>query len=148
VSVILEFPQGQHALVRTLWAIAFHQNNTIIYGRHGTLVLNDSGYPLVLHAPTRQPPDTHPVSWRGLDGCWAPNAIDELPPSQDIVGRFVAAIRNETPLDQGPDLSLHVMEIVTKAIASASTGEGYSLTTRFSPVTPLGQLLDTRSEPL
>jgi len=148
VSVILTFPGGQHALVRTLWGIAFAQNNTIIYGRQGTLGLNDEGYPVVLHSPKAAVAKTNPVVWRGLKDSYVPEHLETLDPNHDILGRFVHAIRTGEPLRQGPDLSLHIIETVCGAIAAAKEGRRYRLTTSFIPTLSVTALMDTRSHPI
>lgn len=148
VSAILEFPGGQHALVRTLWGIAFAQNNTIIYGRHGTLALNDSGFPVVLHSPEKAPVGARQVVWRSLDHCYVPDELPPLPAENDILGRFVHAVRTGEPLRQGSDLHLHIMEVVTAVMAAAETGHRQTLTTRFAAKAPVDQMMDTRSGPI
>ena len=147
VSLILQFKNGQHALVRTLWGIAFGQNNTIIYGRHGTLALNDGGYPVVLHSPEVAVSGAKRVVWRGLQDCYVPQDLPALQPDFDIVGRFIHAIRTGEPLRQGPDLSLHVIETVCGAIQSAGDGQRYTMTTSFEPDVP-ASLFDTRTAPI
>ena len=43
VSLLLEYPTGQHATVRSCWGPAFKRNATIFYGRHGTIFLHEGG---------------------------------------------------------------------------------------------------------
>jgi predicted dehydrogenase len=146
-TVIVEFAGGQHAVIRSLWGISYAQNNTIIYGRRGTVALNDSKLPLVIHSPHRELPGCKPVSWRGLDGCYAPQNLSALSAQETILGHFVHCLRTgEQPKPSG-HLQLHVHEIMFGAYQSAETGHRYTLTTSFSPWNRLEPgIYDTRSE--
>lgn len=147
VTVIVEFEGGQHAVIRTLWGVSFTQNNTIIYGRKGTVALNDSGYALVIHSPETVVPDARQVTWRGAKECYVPDELPSLEPEQDIMGHFVHCLRTgEQPKPSGR-LQLHVHEIMFAAYESAQTGKRYILTTSFEPWNRLDpQIYDTKSD--
>lgn len=145
-TVILEFAGGQHAVIRTLWGMSFVQNNTLIYGRNGTVALNDSGLPLVVHSPGRPVPDAEPVIWRGVDHCYVPRAQIASIVSEDIMTHFVRCLRSgEQPVQSGRQ-QLHVHEIMFGAYRAAATGMRFKLTTTFTPWSKLPSgIFDTRS---
>lgn len=146
VTLIVEFAGGQHAVIRTLWGMSFMQNNTIIYGRSGTVALNDSGLPLVVHSPGQALPDAEPVVWRGIKDCYIPHSKIAAIPNEDIMTHFVRALRaSEQPVQNGKQ-QLHVHEIMFAAYRSAESGERYTLTTTFTPWEKLQPAIyDTRS---
>ncbi len=147
VTVIVEFAGGQHAVIRTLWGMSFLQNNTIIYGRKGTVALNDSGFPLVVHSPGLALPDAEQVTWRGVKDCYVPHDKISLIPQEDIMTHFVGCLRSgEQPIQTGRQ-QLHVHEIMFGAYRSAESGKRYELTTTFTPWSKLQPgIFDTRSE--
>ncbi|MDB5055332.1 MAG: gfo/Idh/MocA family oxidoreductase [Bacilli bacterium] len=146
-TVIVEFSGGQHAVIRTLWGIAFKQNNTIIYGREGTIALNDSGFDLVIHSPHRPIPDAKQVIWRGLDHCFVPNKRSFPEQEEDIMGHFINCLRNKQQPKQSARIQLHVHEIMFGAYESGLLGKRYELTTTFEPWYNLKpEMFNTRSE--
>lgn len=138
---------GQQAVIRSLWGMAFKQNNTIIYGRSGTVALNDSGFPLVVHSPGQTLPDAESVTWRGLDNCYVPHGKIASIPKREVIASFVNGLRTgEQPIQSGKQ-QLHVHEILFGAYRSAETGQRYSLTTDFTPWSKLRPtIFDTRSD--
>lgn len=146
-TAIVEFAQGQHAIVRTLWGTSFKQNSTLIYGRNGTLALNDSGFPLVIHSPAKEVPDAEPVTWRGLQHGYAPKLQPADPVEKDIVSHFVHCLRSGQQPKQSPRQQLHVHEIMFGAYRSAETGQRYMLETTFEPFHAMAApaIFDTRS---
>lgn len=146
VTIILQFAGGQHAVIRSLWGMAFKQNNTIIYGRKGTIAINDSGYPLIVQ--TAEPmPDAEQVHWRGLEGCYIPRGEIAKQRHESVIAHFVHCLRTGNQPIQSGRQQLHVHEIMFGAYRSAESGERYSLTTTFTPWAKLDPLLfDTRSE--
>ncbi|WP_186445998.1 Gfo/Idh/MocA family protein [Paenibacillus cremeus] len=147
VTLIVEFAGGQHAVIRTLWGMSFKQNNTLIYGRSGTIALNDSGLPLVIHSPGQAIPDAEQVSWRGMNECYVPHEKIASIPTEDYITHFVRCLRaGEQPVQSGRQ-QLHVHEILFGAYRSAESGERYTLTTTFTPWAKLKpSIFDTRSE--
>lgn len=132
-TAIIEFAGGQHAVVRTLWGTSFSQNNTVIYGRKGTVALNDGGYPLVVHSPGAPIPDAEQVTWRGVKECYAPKIQPADSSEKDIMSHFIHCIRTGQPPKQSARQQLHVHEIMFGAYRSAETGSRYELTTTFKP---------------
>jgi predicted dehydrogenase len=133
VTVIVQFAGGQQAVIRTLWGMSFVQNNTLIYGRKGTVALNDSGFPLVVHSPGQALPDSEQVTWRGVKECYVPQAKIASIPQEDIMTHFVRCLRDgEQPVQSGRQ-QLHVHEIMFGAYRSAESGKRYELTTSFTP---------------
>ncbi|CAG7598676.1 Inositol 2-dehydrogenase/D-chiro-inositol 3-dehydrogenase [Paenibacillus solanacearum] len=147
VTLIVQFAGGQHAVVRTLWGTSFKQNNTLIYGRCGTIAMNDSGYPLVIHSPTQALPDAEQVTWRGLTECYVPHGKIASFPNEDVMSHFVRCLRTGTQPVQSGRQQLHVHEIMFGAYRSAEIGQRYTLTTTFVPWDKLDQdIFDTRSD--
>jgi len=146
-TLIVEFAGGQHAVIRSLWATSFVQNNTIIYGRKGAVILGDSGFELVIHSPHQSIEDAKSVTWRGVEDCYVPNDRPAFGPEEDIVGHFVHCLRTgEQPKPSGR-LQLHVHEIMFGAYDSAASGNRYMLTTTFEPWNLLDSgIYDTKSE--
>lgn len=147
-TLIVEFAGGQQAVIRTLWGMSFKMNNTLIYGRNGTVALNDSGFPLVVHAPGQAVPDgAEPVTWRGIPDCYVPRATIASIPQEDVITHFVRCLRAGTQPIQSGRQQLHVHEILFGAYRSAESGRRYSLTTTFTPWTNLQPgIFNTRSE--
>lgn len=147
VTVIVEFAGGQHAVIRTLWGMSFLQNNTLIYGRKGTVALNDSGFPLVVHSPEQPLPDAERVTWRGIQDCYVPQAKIDSIPNENIMTHFVNCLRaGEQPVQSGKQ-QLHVHEIMFGAYRSAESGKRVALTTTFTPWAKLHPgIFDTRSD--
>jgi predicted dehydrogenase len=146
-TVIVEFENGQHAVIRTLWGTSFVQNNTIIYGRKGTVALNDSGFPLVIHSLEASIPDAEQVTWRGIKECYVPKELPSFGPEQDIMGHFVHCLRTGDQPKPSGRLQLHVHEIMFGAYESAQTGQRYDLKTTFKPWNRLDpQIFDTKSD--
>ncbi|CAG7616981.1 Gfo/Idh/MocA family protein [Paenibacillus allorhizosphaerae] len=146
-TLILEFAGGQHAVIRTLWGTSFKQNNTLIYGRSGTIAMHDCGYPLVIHSPTQALPDAEQVTWRGLTDCYVPQGKIASFPNEDFMSHFVRCLRAGTQPVQTGRQQLHVHEIMFGAYHSAETGNRYTLKTTFTPWDKLDQgIFDTRSD--
>ncbi|WP_164821518.1 Gfo/Idh/MocA family protein [Paenibacillus koleovorans] len=147
VSLIVEFSGGQHAVIRTLWGMSLKQNNTILYGRKGTIALGDSGFPLVIHSPDQPLPDAESVTWRGNTDCYVPHATIAAMPNESMIAHFAQCIRTGTQPAQSGRQQLHVHEIMFGAYRSAETGRRYKLTTTFDHGDKLKpDIFDTRSD--
>ncbi|MFK7696681.1 Gfo/Idh/MocA family protein [Paenibacillus sp. HJGM_3] len=131
VTVLLGFAGGQQAVLRTLWGLSFKLNNTLIYGRKGTLAWNDSGFPVVLHSPGQPIPGAEPVRWRGLADCYAPTAQLASAQQESPIAHFVRCMRSGVQPVQSARQQLHVHEIMFAAYRSAETGKRVALTTTF-----------------
>ncbi len=146
-TLILQFAGGQHAVIRSLWGQAFKQNNTIIYGRKGTLALGDSGYPLVIQSPEAVVPGSEQVNWRGLDHCYVPHGSMEAHRAESVIEHFAHCLRTGQQPLQSARQQLHVHEIMFGAYRSAETGKRYTLSTAFTPWSRLDRdIFNTRSE--
>ncbi|WP_409346487.1 Gfo/Idh/MocA family protein [Paenibacillus sp. MBLB4367] len=147
VTVIVEFQGGQHAVIRTLWGMSFKQNNTLIYGRNGTVALNDSGFPLVIHSPGQALLDAEKVIWRGIDECYVPHGTIASFPNEPVMAHFVTCVRSGVHPVQSGRQQLHVHEILFGAYRSAETGKRYELSTTFTSWNKRKSgIFDTRSE--
>ena len=130
VTLIVEWDTGQQAVVRSLWGTSFTRNDTVIFGRKGTLWLD--GGNVIVHSPEKPVEGAEPVEWRGFKDCYrVPVSPDH--PNESMIGHFVASIReNREPRCSGR-LQLHVHEILFKAYQTAETGETQRLVTTFTP---------------
>lgn len=146
VTLIVQFAGGQHAVIRTLWGMSFKHNVALIYGRKGTVALNDSGFPLVVHSPGQALPDAEQVTWRGNPDCYVPHGKIASFPQEDVITHFVRCLRaGEQPIQSGRQ-QLHVHEIMFAAYRSAESGQRCALTTTFTPWAKLQPgFFDTRS---
>lgn len=144
VTLIVEWPTGQQAVVRTLWGTSFTRNDTTIYGRKGTLWLGRDR--VVLHLPEGGAEDAPPVEWQGFQGCYeAPIAPDT--PNESLIDHFVECIKSGAQPRCSGKLQLHVHEILFGAYQSASEERVVDLKTTFEPwhtVPP--SFFDTRSD--
>ena len=130
VSVLLEYASGQQAVMRSCWAPAMKRKATIFYGRYGTIFLREANQRVVvqsLHGPVL---GASPIEFLGLDDCYAftPRPLE---PEEDILGGFVAAVRDSQPSAFNGPLALHVIEQMMKAYESARTGRTLELETSF-----------------
>lgn len=143
VTLIVEWPTGQQAVVRTLWGTSFTRNDTTIYGRKGTLWLG--GGQVVLHSPSREVPDAEPVEWQGFQNCYRVPIRPETP-NESIIDHFVTSIQTATEPRCNGRLQLHVHEILFRAYQAAETGQTQTLETTFTPWhTASPNFYDTRS---
>lgn len=131
VSLLLEYPTGQQAVVRSCWGPAFRRKGTILYGREGTIFLREAGTRIVVQSLRGSVSGGAPIQFQGLDHCYEfkPRPLE---PEEEILGVFVSAIR-EGGLGpcNGPQ-ALHVVEQMMRGYDSARTGKAQDLTTSFA----------------
>lgn len=143
VSLVIEWPSGQQAVVRNIWGTSLILgDDAIIYGRHGTLWL--SGDDLVLHSPERPIANGEPVTWNGHKDCY------RIPVDQSqgdgLMDHFVDCILGLAQPICSAQQRLHVHEILFKGFEAQRTGRTQTLETTFVPAHPLDpKFLDTRS---
>lgn len=143
VTLLVEWPRGQQAVVRTLWGTSFVRNDSIIFGREGTLWLS-SGQ-VVVHSPHRAIPEGEPVEWQGIRDCLRIPITPETP-NESIMDHFVESIKTGTQPKCSGKLQLHVHEILFRGYEAAATGTTQTLTTSFEPWHPLDpSLFETRA---
>ena len=130
VTLIVEWPQGQQAVVRTLWGTSFVRNDTTLYGREGTLWLS-SGQ-VVIHSPHFAIPEGEPIEWQGLRDCLRIPISPETP-NETIMDHFIESIKAGTQPKCNGKLQLHVHEILFRAYDAAATCRTQTLTTTFEP---------------
>lgn len=129
--LLLEFEGGVFATVKASWQHPFLENRIIIYGRQGAIFINFDNldeYPLVIH--TKKKIKGKKIKYRNLPDCWLPD-LDKFTPQDDIMGRFIYAIRNNKQPVYDAQQSLHIMEVMHKAYVSAKTGRKQKITTPF-----------------
>ncbi|GIX05606.1 MAG: hypothetical protein KatS3mg115_0009 [Candidatus Poribacteria bacterium] len=69
VALLIEFAEGQVAVVRSLWGTAFVENSTTVFGREGTIVLPGDGRVLLQRRDGTAPiPSAQPDEWRSWKG--------------------------------------------------------------------------------
>jgi len=131
VSLLLEYSTGQHAVVRSCWGPARVRRSTILYGRHGTIFLREGGKRVVIQSMLGPVRGAHRVEFMGLDDCYeiVPRPLE---PEEDILGKFLEAVRMGMPAVCNEALALHVTEQMMKGYETASTGRAIELETDFS----------------
>ncbi len=130
VTLVVEWAGGQQAVVRTLWGTSFSRNDTVLYGRRGTLWV--TGGQVVLHSPHQAVPGGEPVEWQGFADCWRV-PIPPGTPNETHIDHFVESIRQQRQPWCSGKLQLHVHEILFKGYAAAETGRAQALETTFEP---------------
>jgi predicted dehydrogenase len=129
VTLLVEWPGGQQAVVRTLWGTSFSRNDSVVYGRKGTLWL--AGGAVVLHSPHRPIPDATPVEWQGFENCYRVTPRQGIP-AESMIGHFVTCIHTRRQPYCSGHLQLHVHEILFKGYRAAETGQTQNLETTFT----------------
>jgi len=130
VTLLVEWKDGQQAVVRTLWGTSFSRNDTAIYGRKGTLWL--SGGQVVLHSPHAPVEGAEAVEWQGFKDCYRV-PVSPGTPNESLIGHFVESIRTGTQPKNNGRLQLHVHEILFRGYEAAATGQTQELETTFEP---------------
>jgi predicted dehydrogenase len=130
VTILLEYPTGQQAVVRSWWAQSYMQNGTVLHGRHGAIFLNRFGQPLVVKSDRRPIPGAEPIEYLGIPNCYAPT-FGETTPEEDILGHFVECIRAGLPPKSSGAIGLHIHEQMMMAYESSKTGRAIDLTSTF-----------------
>jgi predicted dehydrogenase len=145
ISMLIEWPSGQQALVRTLNGISYWRDDTAIYGHQGTLWL--SGNDVIIHSPERSIVGTEPIVWNGQEHCYR---VPVKPwENEGLIEHFVDCIQGVAQPTCSATQQLHVHEILFKGHAAARSGKAQELETTFTPWHPINPaFLDTRSRPL
>jgi len=130
VTILLEYPTGQQAVVRSYWAQSYMQNGTILHGRHGAIFLNRWGRPLIVKSDLQPVPNAEKVEFLGLENCYQP-ALPAQRVEDDIVGHFVAAICDNTRPHCDGSIGLHIAEQQMMAYRASREGRAIDLETRF-----------------
>jgi predicted dehydrogenase len=148
ITLTVEWETGQQAILRTLWATSMVSNDSVIYGRQGTLWF--SSEEVVVHSPARPVPGAEKKIWRGLTDCYPiPFAPLQDVSQEGLIDHFVDCIRGIRDPTCGAQQQLHVHEILFKGTEAAHTGQVRELETTFIPwhhVDP--SFYDTRSQPV
>jgi predicted dehydrogenase len=147
VSMVIEWPSGQQALVRTLWGTSFLSFDSAIYGRQGTVWMSGDG--TIVHSPTRVMAGAEPITWRGQANCYRlPAKKPQDPPNEGLIDHFVDCMEGRAKPTSGGEQQLHVHEILFKGYDAARTGQAQELTTTFTSWHPIDPSFDdTRSGP-
>jgi predicted dehydrogenase len=130
VTILLEYPTGQQAVVRSYWAQSYMQNGTTLHGRHGAIFLNRWGRPLVVKSDQQPILNAEKVEFLGLENCYAP----EIPPQRvedDIVGHFVHCIRTGERPYCDASIGLHIAEQQMMAYRASAENRAIELETTF-----------------
>lgn len=135
VSLLIEWPSGQQAIVRCLWGTSFVRiYDTAIYGRHGTLWINGfMGNEIIIHSPERAVENAAPTTWNGNANCYRIPAKQILDIKDDgLLAHFADCIEGiKAPTCGGPQ-QLHVHEILFKGFEAARSGRAQNLETTFT----------------
>jgi predicted dehydrogenase len=135
-TLVIEWPGGQQAVVRALWGSSIVRfNETVIYGRRGTLWLH--GNDLVVHSPDAPIPNAIPTTWHGYANCYrVPVPVRpgyEYPRDEGLIEHFVDCIQGLGAATCAGRQQLHVHEILFRGCEAALTGRTQRLETTFIP---------------
>jgi predicted dehydrogenase len=130
VTLVVEWENGQQAVIRTLWGTSFSRNDTAVYGRKGTLWI--SGGQVILHSPQGEIPDAEPIDWHGFSDCYRVPIRPETP-NESMIDHFVQSIAAGAQPRCSGKLQLHVHEVLFQGYRAAETGQTQELTTTFTP---------------
>ena len=126
--LLIEWPNGQQAMVRALWGTSIVRNDSVLYGRHGTLWF--SGNDVIVHSPERAIPNSTPVIWNGYESCYRLH-VPKME-NEGLVEHFVDCIKGITKPTCGGQQQLHTHEILFKGYEAARTKQTQQLTTTFT----------------
>jgi predicted dehydrogenase len=150
ISLVVDWPSGQQALLRTLWGTSFFRADTVVYGRQGTLWLTGFGSEVIIHSPLRPIPDAAELTWNGIEHCYrlpAKNVSDIK--DEGLIEHFVDCIDGKAKPTCGGEQQLHVHEILFKGYDAAQTGQAQTLETTFTPWHSIDPAFyNTRSRPV
>ena len=148
ITLIVEWQSGQQAIFRTLWATSMLRNDSVIYGRHGTLWF--SGDDVVVHSPDKPVEGIEKTTWRSFTDCYRIPFTPLRDLSQEgLVDHFVDCIRGLREPTCGARQQLHVHEILFKGTEAARNGGTRDLETTFTPWHSIDPVFyDTRSHPV
>lgn len=148
VTLLIEWPGGQQAVVRALWGTSIVRFDSAIYGRHGTLWL--SANDVVIHSPEKVIPNAEPVAWGSYKDCYriAVKAAGGWE-NEGLIEHFVDCIEGRSQPTCSGLQQLHVHEILFKGYDAARTGRAQDLQTTFTPWHHSDPMFhDTRSHPI
>jgi len=127
--MILDFGNSVFATIRASWAHTHYENYTVIYGRHGAVYINADNRPLIIKSDLKKAGKK--VDFRGMGNCYEPGGFPKFGPKDDIMGKFIAAIRSGKQPVYDAAQSLHIMEVMDKAYISSRTGKTQKIMTGF-----------------
>jgi predicted dehydrogenase len=150
VSLVVEWAGGQQALFRALWGISYFRNDSVIYGRHGTIFSSVFGGDVVIHSPQKAVAGAEPLVWNGQSSCYkAPLKSLQNVTGEGLIDHFADCIEGKAQPTCGGEQALHVHEILFRAYEAARTGQTQALATTFTPWHSVDQkFMDTRSGPI
>jgi hypothetical protein len=145
ITLTVEWETRQQAIMRTLWGSSMVRNDSVIYGRHGTLWFSDEE--VVINSPDRAIPGAEPLTWRGFTDCYrVPFTPLKDVSEEGLVDHFVDCIQGLRVPTCGGQQQLHGCEILFKGTEAARTGRVQELETTFTPWHQIDpEFLDTRS---
>ena len=149
VSLIIEWPGGQQAQLRTLANTSLYKNDSAIYGTRGTLWF--SANEAVIHSPKREIPGLgSKITWNNQENCYRVPVEPMTDFSQEgLIDHFVDCILGKSQPTCGAQQQLHVHEILFKGLEAAQSGKVQRLETTFTPWHKIDPAFhDTRSRPI
>jgi UDP-N-acetylglucosamine 3-dehydrogenase len=127
--MILDFGNGVYSTVKASWAHTHYENYTAIYGRHGAVYINADNRQLIVKSDLKKAGKK--TEFRGMGNCYEPGKFPKFGPDDDILGKFIEAIRSDKQPVYDAAQSLHIMEVMDRAYLSAKTGKTQKITTGF-----------------
>ena len=132
--IIMEFEGGVFGTAKAMWQHPYVENRTVIYGRHGAVYIHfdsvDDAPGIVVQ--TKSPSKgLKKIKYRNLADCYTPVDMPKWGPEYDIMGKFLEFISAGKVVSYDAIQSLHIMEVMDKAYASAKTGKAQIINTPF-----------------
>lgn len=123
VQLLLDFGNECFANITTGFTLQKYRANGIeIYGSEGTIQMLGEDW------------DPHGYElWQNRKGCWEVHENRDRWPWPDGVRDLIEAIHQKRQPVNTPEHAYHVLEIMTKALESAATGQAMPITSTFAP---------------
>lgn len=150
VSLLVEWEGGQQGVLRAFWGTSMYRNDTFIYGRHGTLMIDVPSGDVVIHSPQRPIEGAEPLTWRGQKDCFR-LAVKAMPnvTGEGLIEHFIDCIQARAQPTCSGIQQLHVHEILFKGYEAVRTGRTQELETTFTPWHKIDPSFhSTRSRPI
>jgi predicted dehydrogenase len=133
ISLVVEWPGGQQAMLRTLWGTSIIQYGAaVIYGREGTLWISNND--VIVHSPNRSIGGGEAMTWNGYSSCYRiPVKPLQNIRNEGLIDHFVDCIQGLSEPTCGGQQQLHVHEILFKGYEAGRSGRVQELETTFTP---------------
>lgn len=150
VSLILEWPGGQQAMLRAFWATSSWRSDYTLYGRKATIFAGlFNSDELVVSSPGRPLEGEGPLTHNGFADCYRIPISKPDVAQEGLLEHFIDCVLGLAQPSCGSRRQLHVHEILFKGYEAARSGMAQTLETSFEPRPAIDPaLFDTRSKPI